>query len=223
MKSTLHLSALLGSLLASPLMAQAGTIVAPASVSASIPDRANYPIGNLINKSGISAGYISGVTDFDAFVATTKLSVPPSFGGGWISTGGNSFPASIDFVFATSLNLTRLVIWNDTSFNGIGNFQVFSSSDALFTSLTSLGNFTATAQFVGTLGQVFDFSDADTRFIRISGSPIFSTSGVLSIGEFAFESSPAAPAPVPLPATALLLVAALGGLGLASRRRHTAA
>jgi hypothetical protein len=203
--------------------ANAGFVVGAVSVSSDKADLSPaFAITNLINQSGISANYISGVTDFDTFVATTTLSASPSSpnSGGWATTTGNTFPANIDFNFGSVLTLSRLALWNDIDIQALGTFEVFSSTDASFTNLTSLGNFTATPQAVGTLSQVFDFTNATTQFLRVRGTPVNTPNGLLNIGEFAFESIGTASA-VPEPTSlALFGIGACVAGGTAARRRR---
>ena len=52
----------------------AGPILGPTSVVSSVaPHSASTVVENLINQTGLSAWYVSGVTDFDTFTSTTTL------------------------------------------------------------------------------------------------------------------------------------------------------
>lgn len=51
-----------------PAAAQAGTILQAAGVGTNLTTHAGSP-NNVINQSGLSTGYTSGLTDFDAYIA----------------------------------------------------------------------------------------------------------------------------------------------------------
>ena len=180
-------------------VAEAGFVVGSASVSASEPDLdSRFPIVNLINQSGISAAYNSGVTDFNTFVGMTALSGNPSFfgAGGWASAVGSSFQVNIDINLGFVQNLTRMALWNDVDLQGLGNFKLYASDNASFSSLTYLGSFTGYPGGVGHFAQVFDMTDATTQYIRVEGSP-GGNEVLLNIGEIAFEGSTVNAVPEP--------------------------
>jgi len=199
-------------------VAEAGFVVGSASVSASEPDLdSRFPIVNLINQSGISAAYNSGVTDFNTFVGMTALSGNPSFfgAGGWASAVGSSFQVNIDFNLGFVQNLTRMALWNDVDLQGLGNFKLYASDNASFSSLTYLGSFTGYPGGVGHFAQVFDMTDATTQYIRVEGSP-GGNDLLLNIGEIAFEGSTVDAVPEPTSKA----IWGLGAMGLAFARRR---
>lgn len=68
--------------------AAASTIVAPVSAFATSnfdPNRDNYSIKNTINQAGLSRKYVSGVTDFDSYLAKKPQHTSNADGNEWFS------------------------------------------------------------------------------------------------------------------------------------------
>ena len=198
--------------------ANAGLIIGAESVDASIPDLgAGFELEQLINQNGLSASYVSGVTDFNTFATTTthKSSSSPS-NGGWASSVGNTFPANIDFDLGAMFSITSLALWNDIDQQGLGNFEVFTSLDNSFSTLTSVGSFVGTMAVANSsFAQVFDLNDTTTQFIRIVGAPIEQNNGLLNIGEIAFEGAQSVPEPLSI----VLMGLGLAGIGFSRKNK----
>lgn len=201
--------------------ATAGVIVAPISVTSSVGALFSGASEEfMINQTEISVGYTSGVDDFDTIVSTSTLTGSLTIGSAsaWFSNELREVPVAIDFDFGTSLNLTRMALWNDIDVQGLGAFSIFASQDASFASLTFLGEFNAVIQpGIGSLPQVFDFDDTHSQYLRVLGAPVMldPLGSFLQIEEIAFEAEPKISG-VPAPATFALL--GLGLLGLLRRR-----
>lgn len=201
-----------------PQIGSAGTIVAPAAISNEPPGNLpDFPVINLINQSGLLQTYNPGRTRFWEFVQSTSHEDPSVLGNGGFASP-NDFVTTYDFLidFGSPLRLSRLALWNDTSSQGVGFFTVF-SSDSNYENRDSLGEFSATVTAPGLVpGQIFDFTDATSRYFVIRAQATDPAQNLLNFGEFAFEQ---VPAPVPLPWSLPLFAIVLVALGV--RRRPT--
>lgn len=170
-------------------------------------------LDELINQSGLTNTYTSGVTDFDAFTAATNHN---STAGRFRSRAGVTLPGVITFDLGSTLMIDRLSLWN-AALGGeeIKDFNLFADGDSDFSNggLTSLGSFTAN-QTGADVAQIFNFSSiSSTRFVHmeiVSGydDPL----ARVGAGEVAFSSV------VPEPVSAGLLLVGAGCLSV--RRRH---
>jgi len=191
-------------------------IIQPVSVTAQLPmgAQANFGAHQLINQSGLSVGYTSGVTDFNTYITSgvTHTSLPINTR--WASTANNPF-GNLDFDLGGAFTIKKLAFWNmgGDSASGVVNFSLFADDNAAFSSPTLLGSFTAdpfTGPFAAVVPEVFSFPATSADFVRLR---ITSNHGsiVTQAGEVAFEI-------VPEPGTLGLL--GLGGVMVIVRRRR---
>jgi len=83
----LQIGGILAAVLGAPCSSQsmASTIVAPVTAETTSEFASNYSIINTINQSGLSLTYISGVTDFDTYLATKPNHTSKANGNEWFS------------------------------------------------------------------------------------------------------------------------------------------
>ena len=168
------------------------------------------------NQSGLSANYVSGVTDFDTFVAGTTHTMTFS-GYEWFSNYGST-SASVTYDLGSVLSINKMALWNEES-SGIGLLDLLVSSDGI-TFSTLLSGLTPTDNpLADYVADVFSFATTSFRYVQLdmSGCPQALPGSYRScaIGEVAFNQVAA----VPVPAAGLMLLGALGGLAALRRRK----
>ena len=157
---------------------------------------ATLDIGNVFDQSGLSANYVSGVTEFDTFLADHLPAVNSLTYG---STIDPSFPGNIDFDLGNLYTISKVGLWNMWFNRGIEEFTVFTDDNPAFSSASNVGTFTAATQLAPDPypKQVFDVTDSNGRYVRFRvESSHFSIT--LNFGEIAMETSVN---PVPEPST----------------------
>jgi len=167
-----------------------------------------FPLVDAINQSGLSANYLSGVTDFDTFTGGTTHDSEPD--NDWIAA---TTVGSVTFDLGSLISVDEVAIWNFGGLAGdpsvaITQFSLLASTDAGFSSPITLGTFNPAVFSTLNPAQVFGFAPTTAQFFRLQA---FTSNGAnrLGLGEIAFGQSP-----VPEPATLLLL-----GTGLVAGAR----
>lgn len=199
--------------LAAPV--SASTILSPGTVIGTTitPLNASYTSSFALDQSGLSAGYTSGVTDYDAYFAGNPTHVTSGLGTHFLSN--SAAPGTIDFDLGAVTRLDGFAIWdwhNSQGGVGVTSVEVFSSTDAAFTTPVSLGVFGF--NLVPTTAQTKAFtSQVNTQFIRLGLS---GNGNLIGFGELAFEQAAVVPLP---PAIWLFGSGLLGLVGMARRKK----
>lgn len=218
----------------------ASTIVAPigaqATTTFSSSSGNDYSILHTIDQSGLSAGYVSGETDFDDYFAGNPTHTSLANGNEWFSRDyGRRTVASqtITYAFSALTSINGFALWNE-EFAGIGTTQLWwAAADGVFTLFDTIipaDNAFGTSNY---LAQTFKFDDPiDMLFFRLvilncpGPPPRQSSYRGCGIGEVAFSSNPPGPVDngpvVPLPAAFPLFGSGLGLFVWMGRRRKNA-
>lgn len=198
--------------------ASAQTMYRPADVSTDMGQLTNlYSISHVIDGSGLSTGYTSGVTNLASYNATHNSSLPENV---WVSalfsqTGSVTFDMGSGF----STPLASFVFWNDmpTFPTPISGFALAASNDATFSFATALGSFSPSNPPGGTdnavIKEVFSFTPTTARYFRMTITGNIGNTNASGFGEAAFAGILAANSPEP----GTLVLLALGTGVLATR------
>ncbi len=193
---------------------EADVIRAPGLVlSNTVGEVAPRPLSNAIDQTGLSENYVSGVTDYDAFVVQNPVDGGPLWESLFFSTTGD-----IDFNLGSAFDLNGFLLWNGhlNAATGLNNFQLFSSADAAFSSPSLLGTFDANS---GGGLQEFSFATTNTQFVRLRINSNHGNTLQTTAGEFAFREFQVTAVPEPTGLMPLASMFAVAGVGAFRRRR----
>ena len=196
-----------------PSLASAGVILSPLTALASNTIDGN--IDRTIDQTGLSAPFISGVTDFDAYIASNPTHDSPGPANAWSGNAG-LLPINLDYDLGAAYAVDTLALW--TSFQGfsINRFQVFTANNAAFVGATNVGNFDANDTPPPMPAQIFDLLNTNAQYLRVQ---ILSNegAGAVNLSELAVEVSA-----VPEPLTLTLFGTGVLATIVRLRRKHHA-
>jgi hypothetical protein len=176
-------------------------------------------LANTWNQAGLSSNYISGVTDFDAYIATNPMHTLVFACCEWFGNEGTT-TASVTYDLGSAMNINALALWNEES-SGIGLLDLYSSVDGVSFSSLSLGLLPFDNPLADYPAEVFNFANTAFRYIRFDMSncpqPDPAAFQSCAIGEVAFRTA----STVPEPGTFALMLSGLVGVGMAVRRRRS--
>jgi len=198
-----------------PVSSSAGPIIGATSVSSPQGDFGGAtPLANIINQSGLSAGYTGGVTDFGTFVAgTTHAGLT---GTGFTGTSNNG-PQQFTFDLGAVTLIDAIAIWNTASVGAVTAIDVFWDTDNNFGNGVGGVLVAPTALGLAGPGQIFGFGPTFTRYVHVQGLNSLAPPDFYGLGEVVFSSLPGQA--VPNPATLALLGLGLIALGWSKHQR----
>lgn len=208
-------------------VAQAGVVRSGTVIGSSTSQCCGLTADKLLDQSGLSAGYVNGVTDFDAYLASNPTALGSSTGthfpAGYFALAG----ATVDIDLGGTYTLNRLAMWNDHDYQGVNGFRVFIDDESSFAGATMIGNFSAlygnndNTQLdyeTGLPHQVFDLLDMSGQYVRVVFDSAHQDT-YINLNELAFDAGPGGNR---VPEAPALWLAGLGLLSAALVRRRTA-
>jgi len=198
--------------------AHAITMLQPVGIS-KVDGGHSAPLTPVIDQSGLSIGYTSGVTDLASYLAANPehLSVPGV--SGFFSNFRDPL-GTYDLDLGGLFDVSRFVLWNDNDNNAVVGFNLFADDNAGFVSPTLIGAFTADPTLSISpdlmLPDLFSFAPVEASHIRFEITSNNGSGFFHAFGEIAFGREEAV-VDVPVPGSLALL--GIGGLALLRRRR----
>ena len=190
--------------------AYAGAILSPVAVDGNTLGTAGGSTSHLIDQSGLSLNFISGVTDFETYISLGPTSAPVSASTGWASSPG-TLRGYLQFDLGADYALSGFALWNQNNPLAVNSFTLSVASNASFTAgVTNLGTFNAVE---GLNAQTFTFT-GEGEFVRMQINSSYGPTNV-NLGEVAFDATL-----IPEPGSLLVLGMGWAGIGFARRRRR---
>ena len=198
----------------------AGPIVSAVRGTIQLGGPGSGSIADTLNQNGLATSYTSGVTDFDAYLATEGGHSTGFAGLEWFSNQGTN-AATVTYDLGSAMMIDALALWNEES-SGIGTLQILGSTDNL--TFNSLASGLSPTDWPGGSGpnytaDRFNFSATNLQYIRLVATNCPQQQGTYqacAIGEVAFRMAGGQGVPEPGTLSLFGLSALLLGMG---RRR----
>lgn len=198
--------------------AQAGVIVSAvgAEIISGGPGFGN--IADTHNLFGLFEDYISGVTDFDTYLASEPIHSFEFEDYEWFSNTGST-SAVVSYDLGSVRNLLGMALWNEDA-AGVGSLNILGSTDGVnWQTLVTGASPTDSVAEANYGADVFSWNATNARFIKLEMSNCPQGSGTgfqaCGLGEVAFNA-----APVPEASTFAMGAIGLTMLGVAASRRR---
>jgi hypothetical protein len=203
-------------------IAQAGVIQAPTAVllGSGTMGQVGSSGTSMINQSGLSTHYISGVTDFATYTSS-GVTHAKADSQSWLSDGRANRSGYVIFDLGDNYLVSQFAMWNGATgiTASVNGFSLSTSMTSNFSTSIAVGNFTG--QMADYNATVYDLTDSTARYVKLTIDGNFGNGCCTAIGDLAFDviTTPA-PSNVPEPGSVALL--ALGFAGVAFSRRRFA-
>ena len=169
----------------------------------------------MLNQSGLSSNYTSGVTDFDTFT-TSGVTHSGGDGTSWLSAS-NVFSGYVVFDLGAEYSVQNFAMWNGASgiSASVNGFSLTTSLFSDFSVSTLVGNFSGQQSNYG--ATVYDITDTAARYVKLDIAGNFGNGCCTAIGDIAFDVNSVTT--VPEPASIVLFGLGLAGIGFSRKKR----
>lgn len=202
-------------LVGSATSASAAVILSPVSAVINAGGPGFGSITNTLDQSGLTSNFVSGVTDFDAYLATNPTHTWIFAGFEWFSNQGTN-SASVTYDLGAVYDVGGIALWNEES-SGVGLVDLLGSTDGI--AFAALGSLAPTDHSAGDFNypaDVLKFASQNVRYVRLDMSRCpqpDSDFDACAVGEVAFAINQ-------VPEPGLLSLIGLGLVAASARRRN---
>jgi hypothetical protein len=169
-RKTSVVSIALAAFLTIAIDAPADVVLSASSVVSAPPVLGAYSFDRTIDQSGLTIGYVSGVTDFNTYIGLSPTHVgsnsPENF-----AASPTTVPQNVDYDFGATYPVVKMAFWN-YPFNTLGpvtSLDVFTANNAGFAGAFFAGSFFPADDAASDVNQVqvFDLADSNARYVRL--------------------------------------------------------